>query len=300
MKKEIGFIGLGKMGSMMVENLLSKKYKIVAHNRSSGPIKKIARKGAVPAYSLEELAAKLKGSRVIILMVTAGKPVDLVLKSLSPLLSKGDIVIDGGNSYYEDSVRRYKKLRKLGVNYMDMGTSGGLTGARNGASLMIGGDKKVFRKIEPLFRDLAVKNGYGYMGEAGAGHFVKTVHNGIEYSILESYAEGYGILDKSKYNLDLKNVSRVWSHGSVIRSWITELAEKAFGKHGNVLKNYKGKIGGGETGGWTLKIANELKVDAHTLKHAIQTRKKSLKRQSFATRFISAIRHEFGGHEEPL
>jgi len=300
MNKKIGFIGLGKMGSMMVENLLSKKYKVVAYNRSPEPVKKIAKKGAIPANSIEELVIKLPKPRVIILMVTAGKPIDTVLKSITPLLSKGDIMIDGGNSYYEDSVRRYKKLKQKRIHYLDMGTSGGLTGARNGASLMIGGDKSIFKKIEPLFRDLAVKDGYGYMGPSGAGNFVKTVHNGIEYAILESYAEGYGLLDKSTYNLDLRNISRVWSHGSVIRSWITELAEQAFAKHHNKLKSYSGKIGGGETGKWTQMIAKKLKCDVHTLEHAIAKRKKSQKSQTFSTKFISAIRYEFGGHEEPL
>ena len=188
---------------------------------------------------------------------------------------------------------------KQGINYLDMGTSGGLTGARNGASIMIGGDKKIFKKIEPLFRDLAVKDGYGYMGDSGAGHYVKTIHNGIEYAILESYTEGYGILDKSKYNLDLKQVSKVWSHGSVIRSWITELAESAFKKYHNKLRGFAGKIGGGETGMWTVKIAKKQKCDVHTLEHALAKRKKSQKMQSFATKFVSAIRKEFGGHEEP-
>jgi len=300
MKKQIGFIGLGKMGSLMVENLLSKKYKVVAHNRSPEPVKKIARKGAVPTYSIDELAGKLKSPKVIIIMIKAGKPVDEVLNSLIPSLSKGDIIIDAGNSYYEDSMRRYKMLKKKGINYLDMGTSGGLTGARNGASLMIGGDKAVFNKIEPLFRDLAVKDGYGYMGKSGAGNFVKTVHNGIEYAILESYAEGYGILDKSDYNLDFRKISQVWSHGSIIRSLITELAEQTFAKHHNHLKSFSGKIGGGETGKWTREIARKLKCDVHTLEHAIAKRKKSQKTQSFSTKFVSAIRHEFGGHEEPL
>lgn len=296
---KIGFIGLGNMGYRMVENLLDKKYNVVVYNRSLGPVKNIAKKGAIPSYSVDSFVKNLSKPRIIILMITAGKPVDEVLNKLVPFLSKGDILIDGGNSYYEDSIKRFQKLKKHGIHFLDMGVSGGLNGARNGASLMIGGSKKIFNKIEPLFKDLAVKNGYGYLGNSGAGHFVKTVHNGIEYAVLESYAEGYDVLDKSKYNLDLKKISKIWSNGSVIRSWITELAEQIFLKYKNKLKPLKGVIGGGETGKWALKIAKKQKCDVHILKHAIKSRKKSYKTQTFATKFISAIRKEFGGHEEP-
>jgi len=299
MKKHIGVIGLGKMGENMVLNLLDKKYKVVIYNRSTKPIKKLAKhKRVVPSYSLEEFSDKIPKPRIIILMVTSGKPVDGVISNLAPSLNKGDIIIDGGNSYYKDSIKRYKNLKKKGINFLDMGTSGGLKGARRGTSLMIGGDKRIFKKAEQLFKDLSVKDGYGYFGEAGAGHFLKTIHNGIEYSILESYGEGYEILEKSKYKFDYKKVSSVWCHGSVIRSWITELAENIF-KRSSKLEKVKGKIGGGETGRWSLRIANEEGIDAHTLKHALNKRKKSLKKQSFSTKFVSAIRKEFGGHNEP-
>lgn len=299
MKKEVGFVGLGNMGQNMVKNLLSKKYKVIANNRSPEPVKEIAKKGAVPAFELEELPKRMSSKpRVIIIMITAGKPVDSVIDKLAPLLSKGDIVIDGGNSHYKDSIRRHKKLGNRGINFLDMGTSGGLTGARNGASLMIGGKKEVFKKIEPLFKDLAVKNGYGWLGSSGAGHFVKAIHNGIEYSLLESYAEGFETLKRSKYKLDFETISRIWSNGSVIRSWITELSQDIFKKNSNLSK-FKGKIGGGETGGWALKIAKKLKADAKNLQHAIAKRKQSKKKQTFGTKFVSAIRYEFGGHEEP-
>ena len=300
MKKQIGFIGLGKMGENMVLNLSGKGYKVVVYNRSSGPVRKLAKKkNVIPSYSIEEFVKELPKPRTIIVMVTAGKPVDAVLKSLEPLLNRGDIVIDGGNSYYEDSVRRHKELKRKGIHFLDMGTSGGLLGARHGASLMVGGEKKVFKKIEPLFKSLSVKNGYGYVGEAGAGHFVKTIHNGIEYAVLESYSEGYEILSKSKYKPDLKQVSRIWSNGSVIRSWITELAEDVFKKCGNNIKCVAGKIGGGETGSWAVKIAKKEHAESHTLEHALRKRKKSLKKQSFSTKFASALRKEFGGHDEP-
>lgn len=300
MKKQIGLIGLGKMGSMIALNLLDHKYKVIAHNRSPEPVKAIAKKGATPAYTISEFVTKFKDKKIILLSITAGPAVDAVLKSLKPYLKKGDIIIDSGNNFYKDSIRRYKEMKKLGVSFMDMGTSGGLAGARKGASLMIGGDLSTFKKIEPLFKDLAVKNGYGYMGPSGAGNYVKTTHNGIEYALLESYAEGYELLNKAPYKLDMKKVSRVWSNGSVIRSWITELAEKEFTDHHNTLKGFKGIIGGGETGMWTVKMAKERKCDVHTLEHAIRKRKKSHKKQSFATKFISAIRHSFGGHTEPI
>ena len=300
MKKTIGLIGLGKMGSMIALNLLDHKYKVIAHNRSPEPVKAIAKKGATPAYTIPEFVTQLPSQKIILLSITSGPAVDAVLKSLKPYLKKGDIIIDSGNNYYKDSIRRYKEMKRLGVSFMDMGTSGGLTGARNGASLMIGGDKSTFKKIEPLFRDLAVKDGYGYMGNSGAGNYVKTTHNGIEYALLESYAEGYGLLDKAPYKLDMRKISKVWSHGSVIRSWITELAEKEFTDHKNTLKGFKGVIGGGETGMWTVKMAKERKCDVHTLEHAIAKRKKSKNKQTFATKFISAIRHSFGGHTEPM
>ncbi|MGK0209538.1 MAG: 6-phosphogluconate dehydrogenase [Patescibacteria group bacterium] len=286
------------MGSLMAQSLLRKKYKVIVHNRSPKPIKKLVKKGATPAYTIEEVISKHKKERIIMIMVTAGKPVDAIIYSLIPFLSKGDIIIDAGNSFYKDSIKRYKDLKKRGINFIDMGTSGGLTGALNGASLMIGGDKPVFTKIEKLFRDLAVKNGYAYLGPSGAGHYVKTIHNGIEYAILEAYAEGYGILNKSPYKLNYADVSKVWSNGSVIRSWITELAQKEFKKH-NKLAGFKGIIGGGQTGKWALEIAKKQKNDTDTLEHAIKKRKSSMKTQSFATKFVSAIRHAFGGHNEP-
>lgn len=298
MKKQIGFIGLGKMGKNLVLNLLSKKYEIVVYNRSPEPVRKLARKGAIPSYSLEEFVKKTSKPRVIVMMITAGKPVDDVIDKLTPNLSKGDILIDGGNSHYKDSIKRHKRLKEKRISFIDMGTSGGLKGARHGASLTIGGGKNTFKKIEPLFRDLSVKNGYGYFGSSGAGHFLKIVHNGIEDSLLESYAEGFEILSKSKYKFDYEKVSEVWNNGSVIRSWITELSKKVF-KRSQSLREFKGIIGGGETGRWALKIARKESADANMLKYALKKRKKSFKKQSFSTKLISALRKEFGGHREP-
>jgi len=295
---KLGFIGLGRMGHNVVLNLLDKKHRVVVFNRHPDKVRKIVRNGAIGAYSVEELVDKLPSPRVIILMITAGKPVDMVLKQLLPLLARGDTIVEGGNSWYEDDLRRSKLCSRKGVNFLDMGTSGGLKGARYGASLMIGGDKKIFRRYEKVFRDIATKNGYGYMGPSGAGHFVKMVHNGIEYALEEAYGEGYELMEKSPYRYDYEKVSKVWSNGSIIRSFLLEKAMEAFKKDPK-LKKFRGIIGGGETGGWTMKVANREKVEMETLNHAIKKRKQSYKKQSFATKVVSAMRWQFGGHIEP-
>lgn len=294
----LGFIGLGRMGHNVVLNLLSKKNEVVAYNRSTDKVKKIVKQGAIGAYSVEELVQKLpKPKLIIIIMVTAGKPVDAILKQLLPLLSKNDTIIEAGNSWFEDSIKRSKLCKKRGIHFIDMGTSGGLEGARHGASLMIGGDKPVFRKLEPLFKAMAAKDGYAYMGPSGAGHFVKMVHNGIEYAIEEAYAEGFEVLDKSKYSYDYEKVANVWNHGSIIRSFLCETAQDAFRKDPK-LRKFRGKIGGGETGRWTLKVADREKAEIETLRHALKKRRQSRRKQSFATKIVSAMRAEFGGHEE--
>lgn len=296
---KLGFIGLGRMGHNMVLNLLEKKHQVVAYNRTTSKIKPIVRKGAIGAYSLEEVVEKLpKGKRIIVLMVSAGPAVDTVMKTILPLMNKGDTIIEAGNSWFEDSRRRYLLCKKRGINFLDMGTSGGLDGARHGASLMIGGDNAVFKKHEKLFKDIATKDGYGYMGPAGAGHFVKMVHNGIEYALEQSYAEGYEVLKKSPYKLDFEQISKVWSHGSIIRSFLTEISVDYFKKDPQ-LKGFSGKIGGGQTGGWTLKQAKKEKVDFGSLEYALKKRVESQKKQTFASKVVSAMRFEFGGHEEP-
>ena len=295
---KIGFVGLGRMGHNVVLNLLDRKHSVVVYNRHAAKVRKMVKRGAKGAYSLEELVRKLPRPRTIILMITAGRPVDVVLGDLLPLLDRGDTVIEGGNSWYEDDFRRSRLCSRRGVNFLDMGTSGGLMGARHGASLMIGGDRRVFRKHERLFRDVAAKGGYGYMGPTGAGHFVKMVHNGIEYALEQSYAEGFELLKKSRYKLDLAKISDVWNHGSIIRSFLAEKAFDAFRKDPE-LKKFRGIIGGGETGGWTMKVARRHGVEMETLRHAIKKRKQSYKKQSFATKVVSAMRWEFGGHVEP-
>lgn len=295
MDKIIGFIGLGKMGRNMVLNLVSKGYKVVVTNRSKEPIKEMEKKGAIPSYTFKELVGELPKQKIIVMMIKSGEPVDSVLDELSPLLSKGDIIIEGGNSFYKDSIKRYEMLKKLGISFIDLGVSGGIEGARNGSSLTIGGDKDAFKKTEFLFEDLAAEDGYVYLGPSGSGHYVKIIHNGIEYSLLEAYAEGFQVLSKSSYKLNLKDIARTWNNGSIISSKLTELSEKVFNKDPN-LRNSPGIISGGETGSWAFKIAKSLNSEFETLNHALKKRKDSEKKQSFSTKYISLMRHEFGGH----
>jgi len=293
---KIGLIGLGKMGFNMAERLLEKKIKVVAFDLNDNAVKKISKKGAEGAYSLSELVEKLPKPKIIWIMVPHGKPVDIVLGKLK--LSKGDIVIDGGNSFYKNSMKRASKLRKKGVIMLDAGVSGGLEGARQGASIMIGGEKKAYNKVEPVFKALAVKNGYGYMGKSGAGHFVKMVHNGIEYALLQSYGEGYQMVQKSKFNSDLREVTKVWRNGSVIRSWLLDLLQSALNKDPQ-LKKDSGIVCGGSTGIWTTKTAKKMKVNIPMIELALKERVKSRKKQSFASKVVAALRFGFGGHPIP-
>ncbi|MCR4335583.1 MAG: decarboxylating 6-phosphogluconate dehydrogenase [archaeon] len=295
---KIGFIGLGKMGSRMVERLLEKKHKIVLYARHPKAMNPLVKKGAVGTQTYEEFASALGKTKIIFIMVTHGKPVDEVLKSLQPFLKKGDIVVDGGNSFWKNSVKRGKILANKGIHFLDAGVSGGLEGARNGASVMVGGEKSAFKKVEPVFKDLAVKNGYGYMGKSGAGHFVKMVHNGIEYSLMQAYGEGYKVLEKSKYNLDMREVTKVYQNGSVIRSWLIDLLADAF-KKDSKLRRQSGVVGGGSTGTWTLQSAKELNVKMPMLETAMKARKSSFKQQGFDTKVVSALRFGFGGHIPP-
>ncbi len=294
----LGFIGLGKMGHNVVLNLMEKGNEVIAYNRSPDKTMAVVRNGATGAYSVHELVGKLPKPRTIIIMVTAGNPVDEVLSQLLNLLSKGDVVIEAGNSYFEDSIRRCGLCKKKGVHFLDVGTSGGLEGARHGASLMVGGDFSAFRRLERLFSDIAVKGGYAYMGPSGAGHFVKMVHNGIEYAIEEAYGEGFEVLQKSVYKLEFAKIASVWNHGSVVRSFLLEKALIAFVKDPK-LKKFRGIIGGGETGRWTLNAAIREGVEMETLRHSLEKREESYRKQSFSTKVVSAMRWEFGAHEEP-
>ena len=293
--KAIGFIGLGRMGSNMVLNLLDHKYKVVAYNRSPEPTKKIAKTGAISSFSVKEFISKLKSKRVIWLMVPAGKPVDDLIKKLIPLLSKGDIIIDGGNSLYLDSIKRYNILKKNGINFLDCGTSGGIEGARKGACMMIGGDKKIFKKTENFFRDMCIKDVYGYMGNSGARHFVKMVHNGIEYGMMGALNEGFEAIKKfkGKFNIDLKEVSKVYNNGSIIEGKLTNWLWESF-KTPKYLDNISCEVPTGETEKEMKHLERISKMPV--LKQARLSRVHS-RTKTVCGKIVSALRNKFGRHK---
>jgi 6-phosphogluconate dehydrogenase len=290
-----GFIGLGKMGFNMVEHLLELGHEVVAYDVSAKAVEAIAAKGATAASSLQQLVGELAAPRIVWMMVPAGRPVDAVIDGLAPFLKAGDIVIDGGNSRYTDTVARAAKLREQGVHMLDIGTSGGLDGARHGACMMVGGEREAYEVVEPMVCDLCVENGYGYMGASGSGHFVKMVHNGIEYGMMQAIGEGFELLRASGFDLDNETVARVWSNGSVIRGWLMELAEKAFSRDGQ-LGWLGGKVADSGEGRWTVEAAVELGVSAPIITGALFERFRSQKNEHFSDRVVAALRHEFGGH----
>jgi 6-phosphogluconate dehydrogenase len=292
---KIGFVGLGKMGANMTRNLLDKGVGVVAYDRNETKVKDVASAGALGSSSLEELISLLKSPRIIWLMVPAGPVVDEVIRSIMPGLEPGDIVIDGGNSYYKDSVQRANLLKESGIRFIDVGTSGGIEGARHGASLTIGGERAVFEGLVPLFQALAAPNGFSYVGTHGTGHFAKMVHNGVEYAVLEAYGEGFELLANAPFEVDTPATLRAWVNGSVIRSWMLELAQKALQSDPELEKALP-SIGGGETGEWTVATAIEQKVPIPAIHVALDMRYRSRQADSRAARLISALRHAFGGH----
>ena len=291
----IGFIGLGRMGMNMVMRLLS-KHQVVAYDLSHERVAEVSGRGAIPAYSLRELAEKLSPPRAVWMMIPAGKPVEESVEGLKPLLSEGDVLIDGGNSFYKDSVRRAEELREKGIGYLDIGISGGIEGAERGLSLTVGGDCEGFQRLEPVLRDLAAPDGLFYCGSSGAGHYVKMVHNGVEYALLQAYGEGFEMLRSGPYQLDLARVARTWNSGSVIRSWLLEKASKVF-EEDSGLEELVGEVGGGETGRWMVEEALEREVPTPVIGAALLMRYRSRQSDSFAGRVVAALRREFGGHE---
>lgn len=293
---KLGFVGLGKMGRAMALSLSSKGFEVVAYDISVAAVEEVSKKGVRPAFSLEEMARNLESPRTIWMMVPAGKSVDDVIEGLLSHLSEGDTLIEGGNSFYKDSLARAEKLKKKGINFIDVGTSGGLEGAEKGLSLMIGGEKDSYTAAEPIFRALSAPDGYFYTGPSGSGHFVKMIHNGIEYALLQTYGEGFELLRSGPYELDLRGVARVWNNGAVIRSWILELLEAAF-KDDPQLSGIVGEVGGGETGEWTVEAAMERKVPVPLISLALLMRYRSRQKETFAGKVVAALRNRFGGHE---
>ena len=294
---KIGFIGLGKMGYNLVLNLLDHKHKVVVYNRSPEKTREIAKKGALSSFSIEEFIKKLPKQKIIWVMLPAGSPVTGAITKLFPYLSKGDIIIDGGNSFYKDSINRAKKLNNYGINFIDIGVSGGPSGARSRACLMVGGTKNNYNKLLPLLKDISVDQGVEFFEGYGAGHFVKMIHNGIEYGMMQSIAEGFAIIEKSNYKLDLKKVAGVYNHGSVIESRLIGWMKNSFENFGNELKNISGSAQESGEGRWTVETARELKVKTKVLKESVKAREKSKKKPSYQGKIITALRNQFGGHD---
>ncbi len=292
---QIGMIGLGKMGMNMTKRLLQGGHQVIAFTRTKSTVDEAVKAGAAGASSVQDLVSKLKTPKVVWLMVPSGKPVDDNLELLKSLLSKGDIVIDGGNSQYTETERRADFLKDKGIHYMDVGTSGGIWGLEVGYCLMIGGDQKDFKYLEPVFKTLAPKNGYGHMGPHGAGHFVKMIHNGIEYGLMQAYAEGFDILHASKFNLDLKKISTLWNQGSVVRSWLLELAERAFANDPK-LEKLQGYVDDSGEGRWTVSESVNTGVPAPVIAMSLYMRFLSRDKNAFSARVLAALRNEFGGH----
>lgn len=292
---KIGFAGLGRMGQNIVANLLSQDFEVVAYNRSPGPLKEATARGATAVSSPAELAAALPPPRIIWIMVAAGDPVDLVIGAMHPSLEKGDILIEGGNSHYKDSVRRHDELEKSGILFLDCGTSGGLEGAREGACLTIGGEREVFEQAKTVFEAVSAEDGYAYVGASGGGHYAKMAHNAIEYALLQAYGEGFELLERAPYDFDLKDIARTWKNGSVIRSWLLELAESALGKDAH-LNQISDKIGGGETGRWAVEEAWDIEVPLSLVTLSLSMRHRTRQAESFAGKLVASVRNEFGGH----
>lgn len=293
---KLGICGLGKMGMNLVLNMLDNNHDVVAYDVNSLLVKEAENKGAIPAYNIEELIGSLSDNRIIWLMVPEGEITENLLGELDPYLKENDVLVDGGNSYYKDTIKRNEKYKKRGCHYIDVGTSGGVEGARYGACMMVGGDEKIVRKIEKIFYDITVKDGYLYTGDSGSGHFLKMIHNGIEYGIMQSIGEGFDILIKSSYGYDFEAVAKVWNNGSVIRSWLMELLENAFSKDAE-LDELKGIVHASGEGKWTVETAMELETAAPVIALSLMMRNRSLEMDTFSGKVVASLRNQFGGHE---
>lgn len=295
---KLAIIGLGRMGLNMARRLLRRGHEVVAFNRSPEKTRDLMKEdGAIGAFSLREAVAHLPAPRIIWLMLPAGRIVDDHIDELKTYLSPGDIVVDGGNSYYRDDVRRARDLGEKDIRYLDVGVSGGIWGLKEGYCLMIGGDKEIFGQMEPIFATLAPEDGFLHCGSAGAGHFVKMVHNGIEYGMMQAYGEGFEILEASPYGEDFnyQKISHLWNQGSVVRSWLLELLEDAFGKNSR-LEDIRGVVEDSGEGRWTLQQAVDTDVPAPIIALSLFQRFRSRQENTFTDRVLAALRREFGGH----
>ncbi len=293
---EIGLIGLGKMGYQLALNMREHGYRVVAFSRSAEKAAGLADVGLEGTADLAELTARLSGRKVVWLMVPAGEAVDQMISDLIPLLTRGDIIVDGGNSHYKDSTRRAALLQEQGIEYVDAGISGGPEGARNGACMMIGAAEETYRYLEKLFVAISIPGGCLRVGGSGSGHYVKMVHNGIEYGMMQAIAEGFELLESSPYDLDYEAVAGLWNKGSVIRSWLIELTANLFAADPH-LEQIKGVIGSSGTGLWTVEEALERKVPVPVIAQSLFARYRSEQTQSFSAKLVAGLRGEFGGHD---
>ncbi|MDR0137859.1 decarboxylating 6-phosphogluconate dehydrogenase [Metabacillus idriensis] len=291
---KVGLIGLGKMGLNLGKNLIDHKHDVVAFDLNTNAVEEIKKYGAEGTSSLQDLVQSIEKPRVVWIMVPHSV-VDSVISEITPFLSEGDIVIEAGNSHYKESIRRYEQLKKVRVSFMDAGTSGGMEGARYGASYMIGGDPQAWSIVEPIFRDTAVDNGYLYAGKAGSGHFLKMIHNGIEYGMMAAIGEGFEVLEKSEFDFDYEKVAKVWNNGSVIRSWLMDLTEHAFSKDAK-LDEIKGIMHSSGEGKWTVETALDLQAATPVIAMSLLMRYRSLDNDTFTGKVVAALRNEFGGH----
>ncbi len=320
---QLGMIGLGRMGANMVRRLMKGGHRCVVYNRSQDSVKQLVSEGATGSTSLEDFVKKLEKPRTAWMMVPAGAPTEETVRALAELLEPGDVVIDGGNSYFKDDVRRAQMLRSKGIHYLDVGTSGGVWGIERGYSLMIGGDAQIVRRLDPIFQTLApgaagtpttptrkkvtsADHGYLHCGPSGAGHFVKMVHNGIEYGLMQAYGEGFDVLRNAssaalapeyRYELQLGEIAEVWRRGSVVASWLLDLTAMAFNEDPQLAK-YKGYVADSGEGRWTVQAAIEEAVPADVLSAALYARFRSRQEHTFAEKVLSAMREKFGGHAE--
>ena len=294
---KLAMIGLGKMGMNMARRLMPDSHEIIAYDLSKEAVQEITAEGATGAASLQQVVEMLSAPRIVWIMLPAGKAVEDTINQLKELLSSEDIIIDGGNTYYKDDLRRFEALKTAGIHYMDVGVSGGIWGLKVGYCMMMGGDKNIFRYLEPIFQTLAPKDGYLYCGKAGAGHFVKMIHNGIEYALMQAYGEGFEILDASEFaeSFDYAKIAHMWNQGSVIRSWLLELAEDAFSKS-EELSDITGYVEDSGEGRWTVQQAVDTAVPAEVITLSLMRRFRSRQQDPFTDRVLSALRREFGGH----
>lgn len=292
---QIGFIGLGRMGGNMVRRLLQGDHQVVAYDRTPQTTREVEKLGATGAASLKELVQKLTFPRSVWVMVPAGRPTEETITELASLLSSGDTIIDGGNSYYKDDGPRAAKLKEKNIHYLDVGTSGGVWGLKVGYCMMVGGEHEAFQRHEPFFKALAPEKGYRYVGNHGAGHYVKMIHNGIEYGMMQAYAEGFELLEQSEFKLNLPAIAQLWMHGSVVRSWLLELTASALEKDPEMAR-IRGYVEDSGEGRWTILDAVEKDVPAPIITHSLFTRFRSRQRESFGEKLLAALRNEFGGH----